>query len=232
MSKSNAALAQIVADCAKVPRSPARMRMILFPAGGAGPRSLPRATAPRRAILVYDDGCSNLRKSACQLRTPAGKAVQPEFLQVHPDPLFRARSIFMENSGPRRQQIVKLIGSMPDAEAGGRVIALFLPLRLQLASLVSEEGYSFLFERSIHQTAQQYKWIGVPSQAHGAERLSDLRAIFAQRTHEEALAASTFLLLNFIDLVASLIGESLTVSILCSAWGDAALGAMDGDNTA
>jgi hypothetical protein len=138
----------------------------------------------------------------------------------------------MENSGPRRQQIIDLIGSSPDAGTGGRVIELFQPLRLQLASLVSEDGYSFLFERSIHQTAQQYKWIGVPSNASGAERLSELGAVLAQRTHGEALAASTSLLLNFIDLVASLIGESLTVSILRSAWGDDAFGAMNGDNTA
>lgn len=139
----------------------------------------------------------------------------------------------MENSEPRRQQIVDLIGSMPDTEAGGGVIALFVPLRLQLASLVSEDGFSFLFARSLHQTAQRYQWIdAAASKVISAEALNDLRAILMQRTHEEALAAGTFLLLNFIELVASLIGESLTVSILRSAWGNDALGTMGEDHSA
>jgi hypothetical protein len=137
----------------------------------------------------------------------------------------------MENSEPRRQQIVDLIGSMPDGEAGEGVVALFVPLRVQVASLVSEDGFRFLLNRSLHQTAKRYKWIDAAS-ATGADALTELRGILKQHTHEEALAASTFLLLNFIELVASLIGESLTVSILRSAWGNDALGTMGEDHTA
>lgn len=119
---------------------------------------------------------------------------------------------------------------MPDAEASAGVFSLLLPVRVQVASLVSEDGFSFLFVRSIHQTAQRYPWIDNASKATGAERLADVRALLEQRPREEALAGGTFLLLNFIDLVASLIGEPLTISILRSAWGNDALGTMGEDN--
>jgi hypothetical protein len=148
------------------------------------------------------------------------------------DPIYAARSLFMENSEPRRQQIVDLIGTMPAAEPGTAVIELLVPLRLQLASLVSEDGFNFLFDRTLHQTAQRYRWIGGASKTSGAEALKALRATLMQQTHEEALAAGIFLLLTFIELVASLIGEPLTDSILRSAWGNDALGTMGEDHTA
>jgi hypothetical protein len=138
----------------------------------------------------------------------------------------------MEKSGARRQQISALLASLPPSEPGGGLIALLLPLRTQLASLVSEEGFGFLLERTIHQTAQSFRWIDAEPFSAGETRLDTLRATLALRTHEEALEASIFLLLNFVDLVASLIGDPLTVSIMRAAWGQHALGALGEDNQA
>jgi hypothetical protein len=138
----------------------------------------------------------------------------------------------MENPGARRQQIKDLLTSMPAGEPGSALLGLLCPLRAQVASLVSEEGFSFLLDRTIFLTAQSFQWAKVEPASSTEAGLDNLRAKLATRTHEEALAASTFLLAGFIDLVASLIGDSLTVGILRSAWGDEALGASGEDNQA
>jgi len=139
---------------------------------------------------------------------------------------------YMENPGARRQQIADLLGSLPASEPGGGLFALLLPLRVQLASLVSEEGFGFLLERTVYQTAREYQWICAEPASTGEARLDDLRATLALCTHEEALEASIVLLLNFVDLVASLIGDPLTVGILRAAWGSDALGVLGEDNQA
>ncbi|MYN01432.1 hypothetical protein GTP41_04885 [Pseudoduganella sp. DS3] len=94
---------------------------------------------------------------------------------------------------------------------------------------MSDDGFSYLLERTLFLTAQSFQWIKAESASSTEAGLDNLRAKLATRTHEEALAASVCLLASFIDLVASLIGDSLTVGILRAAWGDDALGAWGED---
>jgi hypothetical protein len=136
----------------------------------------------------------------------------------------------MENPGARRQQIKDLLSSIPAGEPGSALVTLLPPLRLQVASLVSEEGFNFLLERTIFLTAQSFQWINGEPASSAETELDNLRAKLATRTHEDALAASTFLLSSFVDLVASLIGDSLTDGIVRSAWGDDALGTLGEEN--
>jgi hypothetical protein len=138
----------------------------------------------------------------------------------------------MNISAARRQQIIDLVASTAETSPDEWGIALFAPLRVQLASLVSEEGFGFLLERSVHQTSQTYKWLVAEPVSSSEARLDGVRIILAGHTPKEALEASTFLLLNFVDLVASLIGDQLTIGILRSAWGDEALGTLGEDNQA
>ena len=58
-----------------------------------------------------------------------------------------------------------------------------------------------------------------PSQK-GDSRFADLRLSLEQRNFTDASEASITLLITFIDILALLIGELLTSSILRSAWGD------------
>lgn len=135
----------------------------------------------------------------------------------------------MENPRARHQQITALLSSLPAGEPGSGLLTLLRPLRAQVASLVSDDGFSYLLERTLFLTAQSFQWIKAESASSTEAGLDNLRAKLATRTHEEALAASVCLLASFIDLVASLIGDSLTVGILRAAWGDDALGAWGED---
>ncbi len=58
------------------------------------------------------------------------------------------------------------------------------------------------------------------SQPKAASRFENLKISFEGRDFAEASEASIALLIIFIDILASLIGELLTSSILQSAWGD------------
>lgn len=51
-------------------------------------------------------------------------------------------------------------------------------------------------------------------------RFEDLKISFEGRDFTETSEASIALLITFIDILSLLIGELLTTSILCSAWGD------------
>jgi hypothetical protein len=52
------------------------------------------------------------------------------------------------------------------------------------------------------------------------QRFAELKVRLAEQTPAQASAASRLLLITFTDILASLIGEQLTTSILRSAWGD------------
>lgn len=129
----------------------------------------------------------------------------------------------------RRQQVLDVVAAIPGAGAAEVIDALVAPLRAELASLMSEEGFQFLFERCMHQTARSYAWIEVaPGDARTAS-LAALAAMLAQHAPEQARLACTELLFNLVELVISLIGEPLTIGILRSAWGNDAFGALNED---
>lgn len=136
----------------------------------------------------------------------------------------------MENPGAWRQQITALLKSLPAGEPGSGLFALLQPLRAQIASLVSDEGFRFLLERTVFLTAQSFQWIKAEPASSAEAGLDNLRAKLSTRTHEETLAASACLLATLIDLVASFIGDSLTADIVRLAWGDDAPGTVGEDN--
>lgn len=132
----------------------------------------------------------------------------------------------MEKTDARRKQIIDIIAALPDTEGTGVIESLFEPLRIELTSLVSEEGFRSVFERSVFLTSHKFAWLGVEQSLPSALPLSDLKAKLAQQEFTEAREASTALLLNISDLMASLIGELLTIDILRSAWGKDTFGSL------
>ncbi|WP_136414613.1 hypothetical protein [Herbaspirillum sp. ST 5-3] len=133
----------------------------------------------------------------------------------------------MDKTDARRKQIADIIAALPDTDGTGVVEHLFEPLRIELTSLISEEGFRSVFERSVFLAGRKFAWLSVEQPLSGALPLDDLKTKLAQQESAEARQASTVLLLNISDLMASLIGELLTIDILRSAWGKDALGSLD-----
>ena len=124
--------------------------------------------------------------------------------------------------------------AMPDV-----TMQLWEGLAGQLISVIGEGGFQWLYTRSIHLSSATYPWMAQnpPQTPNHAQiqvqtkpqtpqinsRFVRLKILLEQREMAEASEASIALLITFIDILALLIGEPLTNSILRSAWGDDAL---------
>lgn len=103
--------------------------------------------------------------------------------------------------------------------------AVWPPLTTQLVSFIGEGGFNALYARSMYLTHEVFPWLlaaDMPGSA--AVRLNHLKMSLQAQSAEEANKASHFLLLTFTNILASLIGEPLTLALLSSAWDDGANG--------
>ena len=88
-----------------------------------------------------------------------------------------------------------------------------------LVPLVGQLGVAALFNRSLHLTHKTFPWLAVPPA--GIEAAIDLDALHALLNLQGAVSATAggeALLRNFRDLLATLIGQSLTERLLFPVW--------------
>ncbi len=127
-----------------------------------------------------------------------------------------------ETDTPRHKIIRRLVLQRPDA-LGGVSVSLWERLASELISITAQGGFHSLYSRSVHLAAATFPWIVTGRQLQTAgSRFSGLQASLEGKEFIEASEASITLLITFVDILATLIGESLTTSILRSAWGDSA----------
>jgi len=100
-------------------------------------------------------------------------------------------------------------------------LQLWESLASQLVLIIGEAGFKSLFYRSVHVTAKQFSWLLTlgPSLPREAP-FSNLAIRLNELDREEATEATIALLIVFIDILTMLIGDSLTTSIVRSAWGN------------
>lgn len=119
----------------------------------------------------------------------------------------------------RHQQINSLIAQDADRVADA-AIGLWEKMAIEIISIVGEGGFNSLYERSLFLTHKTFPWIAVNSlPLQTDQRFSELQMSLAGQTPAQASAANRLLLITFTDILAELIGELLTTSILRSAWG-------------
>jgi hypothetical protein len=113
---------------------------------------------------------------------------------------------------------------MQRPEAGLDVtIHLWERLASELISIIGEGGFQSLYSRSIHLTNVTFPWLVLSHSSQQTDsRFAGLKISLEGRDFTEASEASIALLITFIDILALLIGEPLTTSILRSAWDDGA----------
>ena len=88
-----------------------------------------------------------------------------------------------------------------------------------LAPVIGSKGVDILFSRSLHLTSAAFPWLP-NAKDHGSSLalLEDLKKHLVDHEAGVATAASCTLLVNFIELLASMIGEALTERLLAPAW--------------
>lgn len=90
---------------------------------------------------------------------------------------------------------------------------------MALSPIIGQAGVDALFKRSLYLTRSAHSCLAtvMEDKAHPDE-LAALQAVLAQQTRAAAVAANVALLQNFQDLLAFLIGLSLTERLLRPVW--------------
>ena len=120
----------------------------------------------------------------------------------------------------RHQIIVSLTASHPEKVADAAII-LWERMATQIIAIIGVGGFNSLYARSLFLTQSDFPWLnGCELPCPVDQRFTALKNSLAEQTPSDATAANNQLLRTFTDILAALIGEALTSSILRSAWGD------------
>lgn len=119
-----------------------------------------------------------------------------------------------------REQKIKYLMTQPSEEGEAGSIDLWRSMAEQIISVVGQGGFQSLYARSIFIAQRSHPWLAQPAASLPVDlSFVTLSTCLAEHPPDQAQAASILLMLTFTDLVASLIGEPLTVRILKTAWG-------------
>ena len=135
-----------------------------------------------------------------------------------------------------RRNLVKTLEQLAATGADARQIAeasvaVWSAIDGALSPVIGPRGSSALYKRSIHLARASYPWLAAAYE--GAGRPGDFSALnvaLAAQTAVHAAAAHDAVLKIFHDLLADLIGRSLTQRLLQSVWDSPFNGAAAQDN--
>lgn len=111
-------------------------------------------------------------------------------------------------------------GDSPDATAiAEAALDTWRRVADRLTPVIGARGVDALFSRSLHVTSKTFPWLAVAGDdgSHAA-LLTGLKARLADQETAAAAEASHALLVNFTELLATLIGASLTGRLLAPVW--------------
>jgi hypothetical protein len=134
----------------------------------------------------------------------------------------------MGTSDLPRHRIIKSLPLLQTEKIPDVAVLVWEPMANEIISIVGEGGFNTLYSRSLVLTQSTYFWLEFdPHTAQTGQRFAELKMCLERQTPEHAREANLRLLTTFTDILASLIGEQLTTSILRLAWG---YDAADGDS--
>lgn len=127
----------------------------------------------------------------------------------------------MATSDVLRHQIINSLVAQHTEKVADAAIDLWGQMATQIISIIGEGGFNSLYGRSVFLTRSKFPWLAAgPLPPQADQRFAGLKMSLEGRTPAQAREANSLLLITFTDVLASLIGEQLTTSILRSAWGD------------
>lgn len=147
----------------------------------------------------------------------------------------RPRTISMESSAdnPLPSPLAHRVNA--DADVGtlaDAIAAVWQEIDLALTPIVGSRGFAALYKRSVYLTALAHPWLmAVHDDTLASVNLSDLSSAFKQQSCVQAKASAATLFETFHDLLASMVGPSLTERLLCSVWANASGGHTTRDTT-
>lgn len=128
-----------------------------------------------------------------------------------------------------KQQVSKLAADQTGKVSLDGAIALWERIASQIISLIGEEGFNSLYARSMYLIQPDFPWLDASLRtSQQVPRFADLKKILAGHAPEQASKANETLMLTFINILASLIGDELSIRILCSTGGNDAANGRQG----
>ena len=119
-----------------------------------------------------------------------------------------------------RRTLARGAGEAPDASAiAEATLNTWHQVATRLAPVVGVRGVDAIFSRSLHVTSKAFPGLAMAgNDGNSAALLAGLKARLAGQETAAAAEASHALLVNFTELLATLIGESLTDRLLAPVW--------------
>lgn len=107
------------------------------------------------------------------------------------------------------------------AQIAATVVSTWHAIEAALYPIVGYRGVASLYKRSLHLTSPAHPWLAVLQEGfQGTMDLAALQSVLTQQEEADAAAGGGDLLRTFYELLASLVGPSLTDRLLHSIWAD------------
>ena len=111
------------------------------------------------------------------------------------------------------------------AQLADAVVSIWQDIDAALRPILGQRGVASLYRRSLHLATTAHPWL---TDMRGANQtgldLASLQAAFARQDSGTASTAGGDLLQTFYELLASLVGTSLTEQLLRSIWANSSSG--------
>jgi hypothetical protein len=128
----------------------------------------------------------------------------------------------MDATNALRYRIIKNVMAQHDEQdAVLAIINLWERLAIQIISIVGESGFYSLYTRSVLIAKTHIPWLEAATLLLQPDaRFAELKRSFEKQPLAQVIKGNNLLMITFTDILATIIGEQLTVSILRAAWGD------------
>jgi hypothetical protein len=120
------------------------------------------------------------------------------------------------------ETLTRRIGDIADADTekvADAIVVVWLEINQALHPIIGYRGVAALFNRSIKIAIREFPWLGDGHQGVLASvDAPALKASLLRQAPDTALAGGVVLFVTFHELLASLVGPSLTDQLLCAVW--------------
>jgi hypothetical protein len=126
----------------------------------------------------------------------------------------------------------RVAGDADAAQIAAAVFSIWEEIDDALTPIIGSLGLVALYRRSLHLAVAQHPWLAGRDEGVLADTdPAVLKSVLAQRRSDEAAAGGNAFLNTFHELLASLIGPSLTARLLRSVWDNPSSGAAAQDTS-
>ena len=133
----------------------------------------------------------------------------------------------MDNQESRRIAVplAHRIGSDADAaQVADAIVATWQEIDAALTPIIGQRGVAALYRRSTYLAASAHPWLSARKGVQTVMDLAALKSVLARQSSADAAAGGGTLLQTFYELLATLVGPSLTERLLRSVWAPSSSG--------